>query len=220
MFHGKKWPAVCFIYRHSDSIFTQISIVSDWNTWEWGKSVRFLLNDKLCNPVVREVCWLLFASHSEFVWRSQLRNAWLWRSSLIAPRPEMRLEETLLWLWLMPAVCCLPSACLLSVFIHSRSFFLVSLPLAYFGLFVCISLSVMLSLLQWTGCAAASPAYTAVKQWDMQWKQATQTFLTHACTAKLYKRILPDKRQCYRGSFLIFLNERWAQCAVRAKCRG
>lgn len=53
------------------------------------------------------VCWYLFSFFAEFVWRSQLRNAWPWRSLLIAPRPEMRLEETLSWLWLIPAVCCL-----------------------------------------------------------------------------------------------------------------
>ena len=99
--------------------------------------------------------FVLFSSCSEFVWRSQLRNAWPWRSSLIAPRPEMRLEETLLQPWLMSVVCCFGlrhqfafglSACLLSVFINSCS--LSSSFLVHIVVFRC-----------WTVCLAASPCH-------------------------------------------------------------
>lgn len=70
-------------------------------------------------------CFFFFYSCPECVWRSQLRNVWPWRSSLIVPRPEMRLEETLCvinaccLLSLAISICFVPSAWLISVFINS-----------------------------------------------------------------------------------------------------
>ena len=134
-------------------------------------------------------CFLIvdscFPSCSESVWRSRLRNAWPWRSSLIAPRPEMRLEESLLRLWLMPVVCCLwpyqyaPSAGLLSVFINScfpfprQSVSCASLSATLSSCgeqFVSRSLSMSLAAFCFD-----QAALTAVEQWDIESKQATQT---------------------------------------------
>lgn len=157
-----------------------------------NRNYRSHLWHRLGYHVDWDACWLWFSSCSEFVWRSQLRNAWPWRSSLIAPRPEMRLEETLSWWWWLMsclwlcqfALVCLP-ACYQCLLINSWfSFLWQSVCLLSFFLSVCMGLAVCkIVFLWWTVCLAASPCHQQpsvlikqlTQQWDMRSKQVTQT---------------------------------------------
>lgn len=163
------WCSQLWLLQHKD-------IVTDW------KMHALNSQDSYCSPLSITVWWFdksmadtrreltsapgpnrllgwqslsrLFSLSSEFVWRSQVRNVWPWRSSSIDLKPEMRSAGTLSRRWVISvAWSCISSPS------GTSSFFLRHLGVSWFYEIRCVhsdfpplrpTASVISSLLLWS----------------------------------------------------------------------